>query len=172
VAPRTREKQDDIIALSLALRRPVRFSDLTNRWAKSRTYGTVIEMVAERYRRENCTASGTPLRPSDEDGEIAITHPRLPENAGQTHAGQPVLAMAPRPPACEVLAASYGGPVALLIRSVDGARVNYTVLQVREELEHAQADAFIRAHMPNGRTIARFGSREHALERAFELCPS
>ena len=68
--------------------------------------------------------------------------------------------------------ASYGGSVALLIRSVDGGTVNYTVLQVDESLEQPQADAFIRTHMPNGKTIARFASRENALARAFELCPA
>ncbi len=67
LAPRTREKQDDIIEQSLALKRPVRFSDLTNRWAADRNYATSIEFVAERYRRANCTASGEPLHPSDED---------------------------------------------------------------------------------------------------------
>ena len=56
LAPRTREKQDDIIELSLALRRPVRFDDLTNRWAKDRNYAKSIEWVAERYRQANCTA--------------------------------------------------------------------------------------------------------------------
>ena len=47
LAPRTREKQDDIIELSLALRRPVRFDDLTNRWAVDRNYATSIEWVAD-----------------------------------------------------------------------------------------------------------------------------
>ena len=51
LAPRTREKQDEIIELSLALRRPVRFDDLTNRWAKDRNYAKSIEWVAERYRQ-------------------------------------------------------------------------------------------------------------------------
>ena len=55
---------------------------------------------------------------------------------------------APRPTRLRRLAASYGGSVALLIRSVAGATVNYTVLQVEEGLEQPQADAFIRTHMP------------------------
>ena len=69
------------------------------------------------------------------------------------------------------MSASYGGRIALLIRAVDGGRVNYTVLQVEEGQEQPQADAFIRAHMPNGRTIARFATPEPAFMRAFELCP-
>jgi hypothetical protein len=59
----------------------------------------------------------------------------------------------------------------LLIRSVSGALVNYTVLQVNADLEQPQADAFMAAHAPNGRTIARFPSAESAFVRAFELCP-
>jgi hypothetical protein len=59
LAPRTREKQDDIIELSRALRRPVRFDDLTNRWAADRNYATSIEWVAYRYRQANCTASAS-----------------------------------------------------------------------------------------------------------------
>jgi hypothetical protein len=54
---------------------------------------------------------------------------------------------------------------------VSGASVNYTVLQVEEALEQPQADAFIKTHAPNGRTIARFPSPEPAFLRAFELCP-
>ena len=70
------------------------------------------------------------------------------------------------------MSASYGGRIALLIRAEDGGSVSYTVLQVEEGQEQRQADAFIRAHMPNGRTIARFASRDGALARAFELCPA
>jgi hypothetical protein len=171
VATRTREKQDDIIRLSLALRRPVRFSDLTNRWAKDRNYATSIELVAERYRQANCTASGEPLRPSAEDEmDAAARRPQLTALAPLA-AGAPRLAKAPRPPTCDVYSASYGGSVALLLRSVSGARVNYTVLQVEAALEQPQADAFLKAHAPNGRAIARFGSPAQAFARAFELCP-
>jgi hypothetical protein len=162
VAARTREKQDEIVGLSRALRRPVRFDDLTNRWAKDRNYAKSIEWVAERYRQANCTQTGAPLGPADDDA--AAQRPHV--------AGLAPAATTPRAPACDVLAASYGGSVALLIRSVAGATVNYTVLQVDEKLEQPQADAFIRTHMPNGKTIARYASRENALAHAFELCPA
>ena len=69
-----------------------------------------------------------------------------------------------------MLAASYGGSVALLIRSEAGTTVNYTVLQVDEGFEQSQTDAFIKMYMPNGKTIARYASRESAVARAFELC--
>jgi len=173
LAPRTREKQDDIIALSLALGRPVRFSDLTNRWAKDRNYAISIEFVAERYRKANCTASGEPLHPSDDDiEEQRSRRPRMATLAGASAPEMPRIApAAPRPPSCDVYTASFGGQIALLIRSVAGASVNYTVLQVEEDLEQPQADAFIKTHAPNGRTIARFPSPAPAFVRAFELCP-
>jgi hypothetical protein len=166
VAPRTREKQDDIVSLSRRLRRPVRFDDLTNRWAKDRNYAASIEVIAERYRQANCTATGAPRDPDREEAATARDRARL---AGMS---PPPPGAAPRTATCGVLSASYGGRIALLIRSEDGGTVNYTVLQVEEGQEQRQADAFIRAHMPNGRMIARFASRDSALARAFELCPS
>ena len=176
LAPRTREKQDDIIEQSLALGRPVRFDDLTNRWAADRNYATSIEWVAERYRHANCTSSGEPLHATEDDAAEARLRkmqlatpgaPAIPSAAPQTTPEATV----PHPPACDVYSASYGGQVALLIRSMSGALVNYTVLQVNADLEQPQAEAFIAAHAPNGRTIARFPSPEPAFVRAFELCP-
>ena len=176
LAPRTREKQDDIIELSLALGRSVRFDDLTNRWAADRNYAKSIEWVAERYRQVNCTASGEP------PASVRRRHRRtLPPATARCAArcrlaprsdAAPPPAAAPRATsACDVYTASYGGRVALLIRSMSGASTNYTVLQVDEGLEQPQADAFIKVHAPNGRTIARFPSPEPAFVRAFELCP-
>jgi hypothetical protein len=158
VAPRTREVQDDIVAESRALRRPVRFSDLTNRWAADRNYARSMEVIADAFRETFCSGPDEP--------ELAVD-----ANAGK---GRPA---SPAPPAqaavgspCEIWAASYGGPVALLIRSTRGATVSYTVLQVEEGYERLQADAFIRAHAPNGETIGRYGSRDEALARVGELC--
>jgi hypothetical protein len=162
VAPRTRAKQDDIVQSSRALRRPVRFDDLTSRWAKDRNYAKSIEWVAERYRQANCTETGAPLRPTEDD--VPAKRPRS--------AGLAPSATASRASACDVLAASYGGSVAVLIRSEAGTTVNYTVLQVDEGFEQSQSDAFIKMYMPNGKTIARYASRESAVARAFELCPA
>lgn len=175
LAPRTREKQDEIVEQSLALGRPVRFDDLTNRWAADRNYAKSIEWVAERYRQANCLASGEPRNPTADDAIEARS--RRVQVAGLAGAWLPSAphslptAAVPRPPACEIYTASYGGQVALLIRSLSGASVTYTVLQVNEDLERPQADAFIAAHAPNGRAIARFSSPEAAFARAFELCP-
>ena len=60
VATRTRENQDDIIKISLALRRPVRFSDLTNRWAADSNYARSMECVATRFREAYCTPASEP----------------------------------------------------------------------------------------------------------------
>jgi len=170
LAPRTREKQDDIIEQSVALRRPVRFDDLANRWAKDKSYAKSIEWVAERYRQANCTATGEPLQPTPEDRQERRRPHLQVASAAAAPARTPPPA-APHAPQCDVYSASYGGPVALLIRSVAGTSVSYTVLEVEPALEQPQAEAYIKTHAPNGRTIARFASPEPAFVRAFELCP-
>ena len=147
----------------------MRFDDLTNRWAADRNYAKSIEWVADGYRHANCTPSGEPLHATDDDAAEARSRKmQLATSAAPQTVPE---AAVPHPPACDVYSASYGGQVALLIRSMSGALVNYTVLQVNADLEQPQADAFIAAHAPNGRTIARFPSPEPAFVRAFELCP-
>lgn len=54
VAPRTREKQDDIVKKSRSLRRPPTFKDLAGRWAADKRYGTSIEFIANRFREAHC----------------------------------------------------------------------------------------------------------------------
>jgi hypothetical protein len=54
IAPRTREKQDDIIDQSRRLRRPVTFGDLARRWAADRTYAKSIDVVAGLYNASYC----------------------------------------------------------------------------------------------------------------------
>jgi hypothetical protein len=163
VAPRTREKQDDIVQASLALRRPVRFSDLTRRWAADRNYARSIEAIADRYRQEFCQPGGEPSRPWREAGARAPTPPPpAPPGAAATTA-----------PPCDVWSASYaGGSVSLLIRSETGGTLNYTVLEVAPGLEQPQAAAFIARHARNGTAIASFPTRDGALARAFALCPA
>ena len=132
LAPRTREKQDDIIEQSLALRRPVRFADLTNRWAKDSNYAKSIEWVAERYRQANCTP-GEPLTTRRSlRRSAAPTRPQGGRRCASRRPGWRLRRRATRS-ACDVYSASYGGSVALLIRSVAGASVNYTILQVEPE---------------------------------------
>ncbi len=61
VAPRTQLKQDDILAKSRELNRPVRFSDLARRWAADRKYDQSIEWAAQGFRSGFCRSS--PLTP-------------------------------------------------------------------------------------------------------------
>lgn len=54
VAKRTRENQDDIIALSKRLGRAVTFGDLARRWAVDRQYAKNIDFVAGQFRDGYC----------------------------------------------------------------------------------------------------------------------
>ena len=114
------------------------------------------------------------LSPSQLHGDRRTAQTRGGRRAGQAaQVGRPcTFGNLPRASACDVLAASYGGSVAVLIRSEAGTTVNYTVLQVDGGFEQSQTDAFLRMYMPNGKTIARYTSRERAVARAFELCPA
>lgn len=60
VAPRTRLKQNHILAKSRELNRAVRFSDLARRWAVDPKYANSIEWVASRYRAQYCQRDGSP----------------------------------------------------------------------------------------------------------------
>lgn len=58
VAQRTQLKQVHILEKSRELHRPVRFSDLAQRWAVDPKYGNSIEWVAQKFRAEFCPAGG------------------------------------------------------------------------------------------------------------------
>lgn len=60
VAPRTRLKQEHILALSRKLNRPVLWSDLARRWAVDPKYANSIEWVAGRYREQFCGRNAPP----------------------------------------------------------------------------------------------------------------
>ena len=59
VAQRTREFQNDIIEISRKLGRPVKFGDLSHRWAADRGYARNIETVADLFRKNHCTSLAT-----------------------------------------------------------------------------------------------------------------
>jgi hypothetical protein len=188
LAPRTREKQGDIIEASLALHRPVRFSDLTLRWASDRNYARSITMIAEGFYEMFCgreneplpvaadAARSVPQTPAQTPMQTPVQTPMQTPMALTVHGSPDVLRTATPPltsarVACDVWQASYGGGIALLIRSMEGSKINYTVLQVDAALERPQADAFIRTYARGGETIARFPTQSDALTRAFGLCP-
>jgi hypothetical protein len=55
IAKRTRNNQNDIIAISHRLGRPVTFGDLARRWAADRHYGKSIDVIAGLYNAEFCS---------------------------------------------------------------------------------------------------------------------
>ncbi|HWB46621.1 MAG TPA: glucosaminidase domain-containing protein [Hyphomicrobiaceae bacterium] len=170
VSPRTRENQDWIVAKSQALGRPVRFADLTRRWATDRHYGRSIEAVADDYRRSFCLHEEMAAAPAATSslGQTRVAAAAAPPPGGGLSVG---AVPAPRVPACDVFEASFGGSVALLIRAISGTTINYTVLDVDAGQEQSQADLFIQAHAHGGEAIGWFPSREQAVSRAFQLCP-
>lgn len=189
VARRTREKQDDIIAASQRLRRPVTFSDLAGRWAVDRRYARSIAVVADLYQRRFC--SGRPLEPEIASEETAAAAkaqlaapavpPHPPEPGRQAAAGTPPATqaglLAPpepavrKPPSCKVYTASYGGRKNVLIRHRVGGEIHYTALQVLDGQEQLLAESFIRNHAQGGEAIAEYPSRDDALTGAFNRCP-
>jgi hypothetical protein len=176
VATRTRENQKDIIDKSLSLRRPVRFSDLTNRWAADRSYAQSMNILASRFHSTYCAAVNEPQEQAGtwQSETRQVVREAATEKPGANATATSATATgatATATLACDIWSASYGGTAALLIRSVAGAKVNYTVLQVVAGQEQPQADAYKKEHARNGETIGRFGSRDEAMTRAFELCP-
>jgi hypothetical protein len=102
----------------------------------------------------------------------------LPKFAPSDKSGLRTAAAGPKPPMppapgqkCRVWTASYGGQKAMIIRSVTGEVVNYTVLDVNEGSETREADAFISAYAKDGKIAGEFGSQAQALDKAFKLCP-
>jgi hypothetical protein len=59
IAPRTALKQDDIVALSLRLNRPVTFGDLARRWAADRHYARSIDIIAGQFNAEYCAGANS-----------------------------------------------------------------------------------------------------------------
>ena len=83
-----------------------------------------------------------------------------------------VPAPAMRPTACTVQTASYGGKKNVLIRVLQGGEMKYTALQVVDGQEETLAQSFIKAHAAGGELLGSFGTRDEALMKAFDLCPS
>jgi hypothetical protein len=172
LAPRTRDKQDDIIQASLALHRPVRYSDLTRRWASDRNYARSITAIAEGFQKRFCGPEGEPLPAATDTTWPALVRPvAAAQRRSLDVSATATPALPPAHVACDVWQASYGGGLAVLIRSTQGSKINYTVLQVDAALERPQVDAFIGAYARGGETIARFPTQTEALTRAFGLCP-
>jgi hypothetical protein len=72
---------------------------------------------------------------------------------------------------CKVFTASYGGGKAIIIKAPAGDSINYTVLDVNEGAEQREAEAYIQAYAPGGKTVGEFKTPTAALDKAFDLCP-
>jgi hypothetical protein len=152
LAARTRAKQDEIVAASRSLNRPVRFADLTKRWAADRNYARAIETIADAYRNKFCAGAGA-------EADL---------DAGQ-RAGTQVGEPTPSATRCRVSTANYGGTKTLLIRSATPQSIDYTVLKMEIDKERTTSQSFTLAG--GSQTIGVFASETEALARAFELCP-
>ncbi|HWB46622.1 MAG TPA: hypothetical protein VG900_14375 [Hyphomicrobiaceae bacterium] len=126
----------------------------------------------------NTTASVPPAAESKPKAAAASVTGALPKFAPSDKSGLRTAAAGPKPPMppapgqkCRVWTASYGGQKAMIIRSVTGEVVNYTVLDVNEGSETREADAFISAYAKDGKIAGEFGSQAQALDKAFKLCP-
>jgi hypothetical protein len=192
VGPRTRLKQDDIIAATarVARTRPMTFTDLAGRWAADRSYGRSIDTIARLYAARYCpdvdivqaipATSPAARRPvvahrALTTHRVAVRTAAVLRSGGASH--QPPTPAAARPaieavkPSCNVSVASFGGDRTLLIRSEPNAgQVNLVALDVHAGFEQAMAASFIKRYAPDGREIERFGTRDAALARAHALC--
>ena len=60
----------------------------------------------------------------------------------------------------------------MLIRALKGSETQYTALQVLDGQETSLAESFIKSHAAGGELVDQFPTREAALVKAFDLCPS
>lgn len=181
-APRTRLKQDDILAWTapLSRKRPVTFQDLAGKWAADRAYGRSIELTAQRFRDTHCNsqvAGATAVqqpKPSQEwntgTATAYATATVAPRPAPAQRSG-PTVPRQAEPTTCRVLMASYGGTKTMLIRHVAEDAVEYTALRVLDGFERSMTESYIKAHAPGGTLVGEFGSSEDAFARAYQLCP-
>ncbi len=180
VAQRTRENQDGIIAQSKRLGRPVHFADLTNRWAADRNYARSIMAVAGRFTATHCagnesepvvTAAPETPKPGKSLARKAQDDTSVPAALGAA-AAKSAATPVPNASRCQVLSASYGGNVTLLIRAEGSKGVTLTALDVEGGNEDAQAAAYIASHAQGGKVTGRFKNRTEAVNHAYGLCDS
>lgn len=186
VAKRTLENQDDIIAKSRRLNRPVRFGDLTNRWAADRNYARSINAVAERFTQAACSgqpevvaaAAASPpqppaiVAPSRSGGAVPAPPDAKKSAAARVSPSALGASAAMVASKCAVQAASFGGNTTLLIRASSQNGVTFTVLGVDSSSEKAMADSFIATHAVGGEVAGRFKTRDEAVAQAYARCDS
>ena len=176
-APRTKLKQSDIVNASKRLRRPVRYSDLTRRWAADRSYHYKIKSIADLFAKKYCTGArpqrarrpvlasttfwpGRPTwKPARTEARVAASVPSPTQRRSQRIR-------------CQISKASYGGRKTLLIRAVKQSNVHYTALSVLDGFEESMANQFMKTHARGGIVLGTFSDQAAALRRANMLCPT
>lgn len=137
--------------------------------AKSETAGSRRgrgSRFASRGSDQNARIYQAAATPSDQD----TAAPNAPLGAIPGLLAPPRLAE--RPKTCKVFTASYGGEKNVLIRTMIDREMQYTALQVLDGQERSLTESFIRSHAQGGEAMAEYATREAALMKAFELCPS
>jgi len=116
-----------------------------------------------------------PVPPAAVANEPAAARPDLPAKPSNTAALVPPSSGAPGAASaggkCNVWTASYGGGKALIIKSVSGDNINYTVLEVTAANAAQELQSYIKLYAQGGSRIAEFPDQAKALDKAFELCP-
>lgn len=74
---------------------------------------------------------------------------------------------------CDIVAASYGGEKTLLVRGAEtSGTTRYTVLTVLAGFERSMLDSYIKTHAPGGMSLGEFESKDAAIAKARQLCPT
>jgi hypothetical protein len=87
-------------------------------------------------------------------------------------ATHPPSGLGVKPATCSVDTASFGGSKAVLIRAEDGRDLRFIAVSVLEGFEKSMAESFIRSRAEGGQSLGEFPTKEAALAKARELCPS
>lgn len=168
VAPRTREKQSDIVFLSRKLGRAPTFGDLSRRWAVDPRYGRNIESIAELFRADHCTNTQSAGRSANEPPQSSTTAP-----TGSLGPGGPTASTKSAPLAtCDLFTASFGGELVRVISSREGMPRRVTLLTVSRAQADAQTKAFMATHAPGGEIVGTFESLDAAMLAGEKLCPA
>ena len=185
VGSRTKLKQDVILEVTAREGHPMKFADLSGRWAVDKRYGSSIEWIAKNYRNAYCSGETTKKNAEEKKVQTAVVPP-MPV-AARPHAWAPaevkpaITAVAAAPSnriarqagpasACKVLTASYGGTKTLLLRSRAGNELRYTALTVLDGFERSMFESYVKAYAPGGSSLGTFKTKDAALARARELC--
>lgn len=169
------------LGASKSARRPVASSSSTTRSVSVLNSDTRSDPAVDRVRdaRRDTVRSATnnaapkaetppAERPSQRTASVSPSVGRFASN----FIAAPVAPEKEAPKSCRVWQASYGGQRAVIIKSIGGEHVNYTVLDVNADREQREIEAYVAAYAKGGKTVGRFPSQTKALAKAFALCPS